>query len=279
MVKDHLREPFELVLREYMDVCPRGQHTHSFFELIYIVEGRGKQCINDVEVNYESGDLFLVAPNDSHLFKIGERSRFFFIRFNKVFLQTAKKDAELVKRLELILENARHEPGSILQGSEDRDAVGHLMELLIREHLKQDLYHRELISQLVNTLLVILARNIVQAYPAAIDERSEERAVDLLEYIQSNIYYPEKLRAEALSAHFGISRTYLGRYFKKHAGETLQDYVLKYKLKLVENRLLHSHMRVSEIADEFGFTDKSHLNRIFKKYRGVSPTEYREGGK
>jgi transcriptional regulator GlxA family with amidase domain len=27
-------------------------------------------------------------------------------------------------------------------------------------------------------------------------------------------------------------------------------------------------MRITEIADEFGFTDKSHLNRIFKKYRG-----------
>ncbi|MBS1664084.1 MAG: helix-turn-helix domain-containing protein [Bacteroidetes bacterium] len=279
MVKDHLREPFELVLREYMDVCPRGQHTHSFFELIYIVDGSGKQCINEVEVDYEKGDLFLVAPNDSHLFRIKERSRFFFIRFNKVFLQAAKKDVELVKRLELILESARHEPGSILRSDEDRKAVGHLMELLIREHLSHDLYHRELIGQLVNTLLVILARNIAQVYPSVIDEKSEERAVDLLQYIQSNIYYPEKLRAEAISAHFGISKTYLGRYFKKHAGETLQDYVLKYKLKLVENRLLHSHMRVSEIADEFGFTDKSHLNRIFKKYRGMSPTEYREGGK
>ncbi len=42
MIKDHLSEPYELVLKEYMDVCPRGRHTHSFFELIYIVEGKGR---------------------------------------------------------------------------------------------------------------------------------------------------------------------------------------------------------------------------------------------
>ncbi|MDO6430820.1 AraC family transcriptional regulator [Flavitalea sp. BT771] len=275
MVKDHLREPFELVLRELMDECPRGRHTHSFFELIYIVEGTGRQCINEVEFAYKPGDLFLVAPNDTHVFKIEQTSRFFFIRFNHVFVQSSKKDQELAARLEMILPNARHEPGCILKKEADRRAVTHLMEMIIHEHLQHDLYHKELIAQLVNTLLVIIARNISQVFPDVIDEASEEKAVDILQYIQTHIYYPDKLRAEAISKYFGISRTYLGRYFKKHAHETLQDYIMRYKLQLVENRLLHSHMRVTEIADEFGFTDKSHLNRMFKKYRGVNPSDFK----
>ena len=48
------------------------------------------------------------------------------------------------------------------------------------------------------------------------------------------------------------------------------------KLKLVENRLLHSEMRISEIVAELGFTDESHLNKLFKKYRGCSPTNFRK---
>jgi len=279
MIKDHLREPFELVLREYMDECPRGKHMHSFFELIYIVDGTGKQCINEVELDYGPGNLFLVAPNDTHVFKIVKRSRFFFIRFNNVFVQSSKKDEELVRRLEMILQNARHEPGCILKDEGDRKTATQLMEMLIREHLHHDLYHKELIGQLVNTLLVIIARNISQAFPAAVDESSEDKTVDILQYVQSNIYYPERLRAEVIGKHFGISKTYLGRYFKKHTDETLQEYILRYKLKLVENRLLHSNMRVAEIADEFGFTDKSHLNRIFKKYKGVNPTEFKRGSR
>lgn len=250
MIKDHLREPFELVLKEYMDVCPRGRHTHSFFELIYIVEGTGQQRINDVVSDYKAGNVFLVAPNDSHVFDIAERSQFFFIRFNPVMVKDTGKDGELVQRLEMILQNARHEPGCILKNDADRDTVKHLMEIIIREHLHHDLYHKELIMQLVNTLLVVIARNISVSYPGAIEEDSEEKAVEILAYIQSNIYFPEKLRVEIIGAHFGISKTYLGRYFKKHTGETLQEYILRYKLKLVENRLLHSSMRVTEIADE-----------------------------
>ena len=279
MIKDHLREPFELVLREFMDECPRGKHAHTFFEVIYIVAGTGRQCINDVEFGYKPGNLFLVAPNDTHIFKIETTSRFFFIRFNNVFVQSSKRDKELIQRLELILQNARHEPGCILKNEADQLAVTHLMEIIIHEHLNKDLYHKELIGQLVNTLLVLIARNISQAFPATIDETSEEKAVGILQYIQANIYYPEKLRVEAISTHLGISETYVGRYFKKHANETLQQYIQQYKLKLVENRLVHSNMRITEIADEFGFTDKSHLNRLFKKYKGVNPTDFRHASK
>nr|WP_081413898.1 helix-turn-helix domain-containing protein [Chryseobacterium daeguense] len=38
-------------------------------------------------------------------------------------------------------------------------------------------------------------------------------------------------------------------------------------------------MRVSEIADEFGFSDKSYLNKIFLKYTGISPSQYRINSK
>jgi len=45
---------------------------------------------------------------------------------------------------------------------------------------------------------------------------------------------------------------------------------------LVENRLLHSQMRICEIVEELGFTDESHLNKFFKKYRGCSPSNFRK---
>jgi AraC-like DNA-binding protein len=278
MVKDHLREPIELVLKELLGECPRGLHTHTFFELIYIVSGTGRQSINGIEFDYKAGNLFLVAPNDSHIFKIEEPTQFFFIRFNNIFVQSSKKEKELTDRLEMILQNAKHEPGCILKTETDRRSIIHLMEMIINEHLNHSLYHKELISQLVNTVLVIIARNISQVFPEKISEASEEKAISILNYIQTNIYYPEKLRLDHISKHFGIAESYLGSYFKKHANETLQQYILNYKLKLIENRLLHSNMRVTEIADEFGFADKSHLNKIFKKYKGVNPTDFKKKG-
>ena len=101
----------------------------------------------------------------------------------------------------------------------------------------------------------------------------------ILQYIQANIYQTGKIRAKEISRHFGISESYLGRYIKKHTNETMQQYILSYKLKLVESRLLHSQMRINEIAEELGFTDESHLSKFFKKNKGCSPSSFRKSNK
>lgn len=56
----------------------------------------------------------------------------------------------------------------------------------------------------------------------------------------------------------------------------MQQYILNYKMKLVENRLLHSEMKIGEIVEELGFTDESHLNKLSKKYEGDSPSSFRK---
>ncbi|HEY9049821.1 MAG TPA: AraC family transcriptional regulator [Ohtaekwangia sp.] len=276
MIKDNLYEPFQIVLKELLDACPRPEHAHSFFELVYIVTGSGFHTINKTKVPYKAGQLFLLTPDDSHFFEMATPTQLFFIRFNHAYLKEHAHEKETLNRLETILKNARHEPGCILKKEQDRVIVKSILEAVVHEHTNRDLYHKDLVRQYINTLLIIVARNIALSLPDGVDEATEDKAVDILNYIQSNIYYPEKLRAENISEHFGISESYLGRYFKKHSNETMQQYITTYKLKLVENRLLHSDMRISEIADELGFTDKSHLNRIFKKYKGINPSDFKK---
>lgn len=111
--------------------------------------------------------------------------------------------------------------------------------------------------------------------PEKIDICTESRTLDILQYIQRNIYYPEKLKVPIVAQHFGISEFYLGRYFKKHTNETMQQYIINYRIKLIETRLLYSDLRITEIAAELGFANESHMNKLFKKYRNVSPKEYR----
>jgi len=276
MIKDHLKEPFQLVLKEYLDVCPRGRHAHTFFELIYIVSGTGVQSINELQMPYRQGDLFLVPPNDDHLFTIHTSTQFFFIRFNTAYIQNTRKDDELLRNLEIVLQNSRNEPDSILNNETDRLFTGSLMERIIREHLTNQLYSKELIKQLVNTLLVIVARNSSARVTAKAPEGNEQKILEVLQYIQSNIYYPERLRVDAIAKALGISEHYLSRYFRKHTGETLQEYILSYKFTLIGNRLRNSNLRMKEIADEFGFTDKSHMSRAFKKYKGVNPSDFKK---
>ncbi len=274
MIRENLHEPFSIAFVT-VDECPKQGHQHNFFELVYIVSGTGVQCINQNNFNYGPGHMFLITPEDCHSFKVHTTTEFFFLRFNNIYIQNGGLLAENIQRLEYILQNANHQPGCILKNKTDKSLVKPLVEAIIREYVNRDLYNRELVQQLVNTLIIVVARNIAKYLPGSVNDVAEEKAMDILQYIQGNIYEPEKLKAEHISRHFGISNAYLGRYFKRHANETMQQYIAGYKTKLIEHRLRFSGKRINEIADEFGFTDESHLNKFFRKQKGRSPKEYR----
>lgn len=275
MKRENLHQPFEISFNE-LDESLLKEHDHSFFELVYILSGTGIQWINNNKFAYHDGHLFMLTPGDSHSFDIHTTTRFVTIKFNDIYIHSAVFGAENIQRLEFILQHANHQPGCILRNKTDKLLVKPMIEAIIREHINKYLYSKEIIAQLINTIIIVVARNIAMFLPGQVNESSEEKSLDIMQYIQTNICQPDKIKAKAISRHFGISVNYLGRYFKKHMHETMQQYILNYKLKLVENRLLHSEMRISEIVTELGFTDESHLNRLFKKYRGYSPSAFRK---
>ncbi|RWX03580.1 AraC family transcriptional regulator [Flavobacterium cerinum] len=275
MNKEHLYQPFEIVYKS-LDECPKGEHKHMFFELVYIISGTGRQCINKNKFDYRAGHMFLITPEDCHSFEIDTTTEFFFLKFNDIYIKSKAFHSEDIERLEYILNNANHQPGCILKNISDKTLVKPIAEAIIREYVNRDIYNKELIQQLVNTLIVVVARNIAKYLPAAVDEKTEEKALDIINYIQKNIYSPAQLRTDIMSSYFGISETYLGKYFKKNTGETIQKYIINHRMKLIEARLKFSDKRINEISGEFGFTDESHFNKFFRKNNGVSPSVYRK---
>ena len=276
IVDKNLYQPFEVGFKE-LEVFAQSSGTNNYFELIFIIEGTGVQIVNNNKFNYRKGNLFLITPQDIHSFEILTVTKFFFLRFNENVIQLAPyKEKYTVQRMEYILQNASHRPGCILKNKVDKPFIASLVESIQNEQTNQQLYYAKIIEQIVNTIITIVARNIALKLPKNIKENTGEAVLEMLHYIQQNIFEPKMLKASKISEHFGISLMYLGRYFKKQTGETLQEYISNYKLRLIETRLLHSDMRINEIAFELNYTDESHLNRAFKKHKGISPSEFRK---
>ncbi|MBB6499837.1 AraC family transcriptional regulator [Pedobacter cryoconitis] len=276
MAREYLYDPFEIDFRK-LEVFPTSVYKNNFFKLIYIIDGTGVQFMNKHHFNYRKGNMFLITPADSYSFKIEKETSFFFLNFNDVYIKPkANKDNDWIQHMENILQNASHRPGCILKNAADKPVVASLVDCIDKENTYGQIYCNKIIQQIVNTLILIVARNIALKLPKNVKESTGEAVLDILHYIQENIFEQEKLRVEKMGNQLGISLSYLGRYFKKQTGETLQQYISNYKLRLIESRLLNSDMRINEIAFELNFTDESHLNRAFKKHKGVSPSEYRK---
>ncbi|MBO9732160.1 MAG: helix-turn-helix domain-containing protein [Chitinophaga sp.] len=276
----NLFKPFDIIMIEEGS-CPMGQHRNTFFELLYILKGTGTLHNNQHTFEYGPEQLFLFMPQDAHYTRIKERTTFLFIRFNGIYLEAQRTGAshsnlgDWARKLEYVFLNNHHFPGCILRNEADKPVIKALVDALILEYPREQSLRNEVVQQLVNTILTIVARNVAMMEPEK-PAVSNEQSNDLMSYIHQNIYYPDMLRSDKLAARFNISQNYVSEYVKKVTGESIQRYVMRYKLKLVETRLQYSDMRMSEIVEELGFTDESHLNRTFKKYTGINPTDFRK---
>jgi AraC-like DNA-binding protein len=129
----------------------------------------------------------------------------------------------------------------------------------------------------MKAILVILARNVVRQRAPGLEERKRPKLIEeLLLYISQHIHEPDSLRLTQMVERFNLSPGYLSAFFKKQTGESLQVYIISYKLKMIENRLRFSTRSIAQITDEFGFTDSSHLTKLFKKHYGLTPSAFRE---
>lgn len=267
----NLHKPFELGVFE-SDSYTAAEHKNTYFELVYILEGKGVQVINGHKLPYSPDKLFLVFPRDTYGFEIADRTRFFFLRFNESYLKT--QAGEWLQQLEYIFNNHNHLPGCILKNIADKPLIRALAEALLAEQQKKGAARQEVIQQLLNTIITISASNIALQQSATAYLPSQPMSV--LGYVHLNIYRPEALRIEKLAGYFNMSPNYMSDYFKRQTGETLQNYINAYRMQMIEARLLHTAARLNEIASDFGLTDVSHLNKLFRKYKGMSPTEFRK---
>ncbi|OME76145.1 hypothetical protein BK120_29630 [Paenibacillus sp. FSL A5-0031] len=80
----------------------------------------------------------------------------------------------------------------------------------------------------------------------------------------------------SISLAFDINPTYLSRFFKEQTGENLVDFVNKRRVEKVKSLLAETNHAIQDIAEQCGFASSQSLLRVFKKYEGITPGQYRQ---
>ncbi len=88
----------------------------------------------------------------------------------------------------------------------------------------------------------------------------------------------EDVSLQTLADHVGWHPVHLSKVFKLETGEMLSDYLLRIRLERAVQLLKSSELRIFEIAAQVGYLTTSYFIKVFKKYYGVTPQEYRNAG-
>ncbi|MCW3466710.1 helix-turn-helix domain-containing protein [Chitinophaga nivalis] len=280
-----LHQPFELYVSD-MEHWQERPLIYHFFEIVQILEGSGTRLVNNNTFTYKKGCIFLFTPLDCRGFETKTPTRFCSIRFSEVFLGQYRHAADRerighwLKQLEHLFYHHNRFREILIQQPGDCQMITTLIHNMIGEYEQKPSYHEQNLQHLVTLILNILVRNVHDHADTVTGEEATEPLINgMLLHIRQHISDPEKLRVDYLAQHFNLSVNYVGEYFRKFTGESLQQYITQYKIRLVQQRLAYSNLTVSQIAGELGFSDESHLSRQFRKHNGVSPLEYRKNAR
>lgn len=119
------------------------------------------------------------------------------------------------------------------------------------------------------------ARALSSTSFAKIEVPSDSRRVQKVKSF-IDAHYREEIRLAQLSDIAGMSDSSFSRFFKLHTGRNLSDYIIDLRLGHACRQLVDSTNSVAEICYACGFNNLSNFNRIFRKRKGCSPSEFRE---
>ena len=119
------------------------------------------------------------------------------------------------------------------------------------------------------------ARQLATSSFAKVETESEsKRILKVKNYIDN--HYKDEMSLEQLSGLVGMTPTAFSRYFKQRTGKNLSEYIVDIRLGHAARLLVDTTDSVSVICWTTGFNTLSNFNRLFRKRKGCSPTEFRE---
>lgn len=105
-------------------------------------------------------------------------------------------------------------------------------------------------------------------------ESDSRRVLKIKNYIED--HHADELRLPMLSQMVGMTASAFSRFFKQRTGKTLNEYIVDVRLGHAARLLVDTTNTVSEICYSTGFNTLANFNRLFRKRKGCSPTEFRE---
>ncbi len=282
--KNILQEITPLEAHDFMYVADRHKveydyplHRHDLFELNFVEHGAGCERIvgDSVEVLDEYDLALITSPNLEHQWAQGECHSAdiheITIQFTLDFQHSKLFDTNPLRSIKQMFVRAQRGLAFPMP------AIMTVYPRLIRlSQISEGFYSfMELLNILYELSKFDDARELSSSAFAQVKPNMENKRVTRVkDYISA--HYIEEIRLEQMSQLVNMSPTAFSRFFKLRTGKTLAEYIVDIRLGHATRQLVDTNEPVSQICFDCGFNTLSNFNRLFRKRKGCSPTEFRE---
>lgn len=246
-------------LLRYVDIPP---HSHGFMELVFVFSGTCSHTVGEHCFEQGPGSFTIVNALTRHELCPSE----------DCLCLTIKIRAETFLNFHI-----PNMPYFAIPICFDCGNDVFMRDTLLRIYDQQEnkrCYHNEVISLLLQTLLVYCMQNYRDTLTFLYSgPRLQGKMLDICNYMFENY---QNITLRGLAQHFGYSEPYLCKLFKSSVGESFSVILRNFKLDRAQKLLQTTDMKLDDICDSVGYSDTTQFIRDYKKRYAITPAKYRK---
>jgi len=169
--------------------------------------------------------------------------------------------------------------GSILipdfSNLQDKEKVTVLFRQLL--HMSRSKYYTALgTNYLLTLILVEISQQVISGMVSTFSNDTvciNKKLNEIVEWIRIN--KNNDISVKGIADKFNFNRDYFSRLFKKHLGVGVIEYINSMKVSNAKELLCQSDKTIKEVAYLVGFKDEKYFMKLFKRYEGITPSQFR----
>lgn len=242
-------------------------HWHRELEVVRVKSGRLTLYINNEAYLLCDGDTAIVPSGALHR---GEPVDCVYdcAVFDISMISSSKSGR--ARELTRLLMSSGREISPVCEGTGE-----YISALLDTVAEKKELFEFKVISLLSELAYLLYSSNPEGGEHRESEKNAHRRAVMTLLIDKIEREYTTRLTLAALAEQAQVNEKYLCRFFKEYTGQTPIDYINRLRIDRACYEMSVGRLNVTEAAFECGFNELSYFSKTFKKYKGISPGEYR----
>lgn len=246
-------------------------HYHNACEIVYYWRGNVEFFVGDQAYVAGPGDVIFVNTFEIHnripSDKFTERT---LLIYRPSFLELATGVPDVFEILDAKLGGCRH----ITLPDALRADVERILRAMLAAFEGGGAYAPVYLRAYLTIFLTAIAEHLGSLRDRGFRPGGgNTRLRDLIQFIREHL--DARLTLEAIARHFRTNKYYLCRYFKKHTGLSVMDYVNRMRIVNAEKLIVQNSHSITDIGLMVGFSNITNFDRTFKRYTGISPREYR----
>lgn len=233
-----------------------GSSENIFF---YCMDGKGTVCVDGKKYRLKGKEAFCIPANHSHYYFSDSEDPWSILWVHFKGEDVSYYPLEEMKTVHF-------------QSEFVTNRMMYLFELLFQS-LEQT-YSLGNFIFISKILALVLAETYIKENQECLTSQSIHVS-NIVRYM--NEHLSENLTLDGLAEKFALSKSYLNAIFHKYTKMSPIDLYISLKMTLACKMIKETDMYIYEVAQAVGYKDQYYFSRIFKKYVGVSPKEYKNG--